>query len=271
MNDKTLFVVAAGLSTRFSGRPKHLVQINDTSVVENTLIMAKRHYRNIWVVLNERADIHIIDATKSIVEALGARVVLIPSGKGDADAVYQALLATKCSEKHVSVCWGDSWFTDEAIFKTAARRLDESKDTKYVFDAMCAFEEDPYGWFDVDLYGNIARCTFMSDLESFKFSRQLRYHDQCFFNIDTEEFTSLYDVYLPEIEQHANEASRRLSSSMFKFSVKYEVSWYKMINWALELPLLPHPIPHSIVTVLEKPMAKSFNTEEDLEELKRNA
>ena len=111
----------------------------------------------------------------------------------------------------------------------------------------------------------------MSDLESFKLSRQLRYHDQCFFNIDTEEFTTLYDVYLPEIEQYANETSRRLSSSMFKLSVKYEVSWYKMINWALELPFLPHPIPYSIVTVLEKPMAKSFNTEEDLEELKRNA
>lgn len=273
MNDKTLFIVAAGLSTRFNGQPKHLAQVNGNSVIVNTLTMAKRHYRDIWVVLNEKANSHIIDMTNGLAKALGVQTLLIPSGKGDADAVYQALLASRCVEKNVSVCWGDSWFTDETIFKTAARRLEESRDEQYVFDAMCAYENGPYGWFDIDRKRQISRCTFVSDLESPVDQSGLKCHDQCFFNINVNNFKRLYDAYLPNIERHVEEFAREAKqlASLFKLVVKYEVSWYKMINWAIEWPLPIDPLPRSIVTLLDQPMAKAFNTLEDLEEIERNA
>ena len=282
MNDKTLFVVAAGLSTRFNGQPKHLAQVNGHSVIVNTLTMAKRHYRDIWVVLNEKANSPIVDMTNGLAKALGVQTLLIPSGKGDADAVYQAIVKSKCFDKHVSVCWGDTWFTDETIFETAARRLDDSRSMPYVFDAMCAYEDHPYGWFDIDKDNQISKCTFVSELAGIDYLEDLydlkkhldkKCHDQCFFNIDVGNFKRLYEAYLPAIEKQAKEMSQLASkmSCMFKLTVKYEVSWYKMVNWALKQPTLADSIPRSIVTVINKAVAKSFNTEEELMEIEKNA
>lgn len=278
--DKTLFIVAAGLSTRFNGQPKYLAKVNDKTVIENTIEMARKHYQSIWVVLNEKLDSNIIDKTIGIIAPLGANAIFIPSGKGDADAVYQALIKSNLKNINASVCWGDAWFTNETIFETAAKRLDESIDEYYVFDAICANEDRPYGWFDVSKYGQICHCTFLSELskrqQKVEASSQLpimKCHDQCFFNINVIDFKRLYNSYLPCIEsqlapivESANKASK-----FFKFTTSYEVSWYKMINWALYWPMQINPLPCSIVTMLAKPMARSFNTLDDLEEIRRNA
>ena len=160
---KTLFIVAAGLSTRFNGRPKHLAKIKGMPNIEHTLQLARSWYNDIYVVVNEKASEETIRDTGNIAVSYGDRQLLIPSGKGDADAVYQALSKVGFNLKHASICWGDAWFKDDKVFEIAAESLNREEYDNIVFDAMCAKEENPYGWFNVSSSGLILDAEFASD------------------------------------------------------------------------------------------------------------
>ena len=268
---KTLFIVAAGLSTRFNGRPKHLAKIKGMSNIEHTLQLARSWYNDIYVVVNEKASEETIRDTGNIAVSYGDRQLLIPSGKGDADAVYQALSKVGFNLKHASICWGDAWFKDDKVFEIAAESLNREEYDNIVFDAMCAKEENPYGWFNVSSSGLILDAEFASD-PNVKALPQGAYavHDQCFFNINVKNFKDLYEKYIKSIELKAKILEQNFASyaSLFKLSLKYEISWYKMINWAKSEYCDPSEIKtHSIATILERPVAMSFNTEEDLEKI----
>lgn len=264
-SDKALFIIAAGLSTRFNGEPKHLAKVKGQTILEHTVELARDYYGKIYVVLNEKANRKSIASTTSIAIGKNAEVVLIPSGKGDADAVYQALEKTHFNEKEASICWGDAWFVDSSIFKEASFGLSAHNNVDYVFNAMCAYEDTPYGWFNLDGY-KITRCTFASDVGG---PIECGVHDQCFFNINVKNFKNLYSKYIKSIEAkvHALEDLTVLDSKAFKIKVSYEVSWYKMINWALSIYNDPLDYSCSIATMLSKPVAMSFNTVEDLEKI----
>lgn len=268
---KTLFIVAAGLSTRFNGRPKHLAKIKGMSNIEHTLQLARSWYNDIYVVVNEKASEETIRDTGNIAVSYGDRQLLIPSGKGDADAVYQALSKVGFNLKHASICWGDAWFKDDKVFEIAAESLNREEYDNIVFDAMCAKEENPYGWFNVSSSGLILDAEFASD-PNVKALPQGAYavHDQCFFNINVKNFKDLYEKYIKSIELKAKILEQNFASyaSLFKLSLKYEISWYKMINWAKSAYCDPSEIKtYSMATILERPVAMSFNTEEDLEKI----
>ena len=268
---KTLFIVAAGLSTRFNGRPKHLAKIKGMPNIEHTLQLARSWYNDIYVVVNEKASEETIRDTGNIAVSYGDRQLLIPSGKGDADAVYQALSKVGFNLKHASICWGDAWFKDDKVFEIAAESLNREEYDNIVFDAMCAKEENPYGWFNVSSSGLILDAEFASD-PNVKALPQGAYavHDQCFFNINVKNFKDLYEKYIKSIELKAKILEQNFASyaSLFKLSLKYEISWYKMINWAKSAYCDPSEIKtYSMATILERPVAMSFNTEEDLEKI----
>ena len=268
---KTLFIVAAGLSTRFNGRPKHLAKIKGISNIEHTLQLARSWYNDIYVVVNEKASEETIRDTGNIAVSYGDRQLLIPSGKGDADAVYQALSKVGFNLKHASICWGDAWFKDDKVFEIASESLNREEYDNIVFDAMCAKEENPYGWFNVSSSGLILDAEFASD-PNVKALPQGAYavHDQCFFNINVKNFKDLYEKYIKSIELKAKTLEQNFASyaSLFKLSLKYEISWYKMINWAKSAYCDPSEIKtYSMATILERPVAMSFNTEEDLEKI----
>ena len=268
---KTLFIVAAGLSTRFNCRPKHLAKIKGMPNIEHTLQLARSWYDDIYVVVNVNASEEAIKETGRIAVSYNARQLLIPSGKGDADAVYQALSKVGFNLKHASICWGDAWFKDGKVFEIASESLDGEEYDNIVFDAMCAQEENPYGWFNVSSSGLILDASFASDT-NVKVLPQGAYavHDQCFFNMNVKNFKDLYEKYILSIELKVKTLEQNFSSyaSLFKLSLKYEISWYKMINWAQSEYCDPSEIKtHSMATILERPVAMSFNTEEDLEKI----
>lgn len=268
---KTLFIVAAGLSIRFNGRPKHLAKIKGMPNIEHTLQLARSWYNDIYVVVNEKASEETIKETSRIAMLYSARQLLIPSGKGDADAVYQALSKVGFNLKQASICWGDAWFKDSKVFETASESLNGEEYDNVVFDAMCAKEENPYGWFNVSSSGIILDAAFASD-PNVEALPQGAYavHDQCFFNINVENFKDLYEKYVPSIELKAKTLEKNFSSyaSLFKLALKYEISWYKMINWAHSIYCDPLEIKtYSIATILDSPVVMSFNTEEDLEKI----
>lgn len=272
---KTLFIVAAGLSTRFNGMPKHLAQVKGESIILNTLKMAKKHYRDIWVVLNQQADKDIVGITRGLADAVGANVVLIPSGKGDADAVYRAVCKVEDCPANVSICWGDAWFKDGTVFAKAAEELEDDTSNE-VFRAFCAMEESPYGWFDLEADGKtIIKASFASStlLPS---QSKMQVHDQCFFNINVKNFKKLFEAYEKSIlakKQSIEHGILADFASNFKLKINYEVSWYMMVNWCLarytnDIDLVSK---RSTVHMLEKPAAMAFNTEEELMEIEKDA
>lgn len=266
MSEKTLFVVAAGLSTRFNGKPKHLAKVKGLSSIENTLMLAHNWYSSIYVVLNEKASKETIEETNAIASTYGAKQILIPSGKGDADAVFQALKKSSIDSKCISVCWGDAWFKNDKVFKTASQALEDEDYSSAVFDAMCSMEEHPYGWFSIDSIGTILKAEFASDpgAESLA-DGAYAVHDQCFFNINASNFKQLYEAYASALESEVAAVKRHLvaTSAEFKMSLKYEISWYKMINWCRRFSTDLH----STATILDEPVAMSFNTKEELEKI----
>ena len=274
---KTLLVIAAGLSTRFGGKPKHLAIIDEETVIENTLSFAKQYYDNIYIAINCQASEQTIETTRNIAKLFDAHVCLISSGKGDADAVYRTLCdIDELNDKNVSVCWGDAIFKDDFVFKTASSALEiNSKNT--TFNAMCAIERNPYGWFDLDTDGTIiSSAVFANDCELKKNDkRKNKVHDQCFFNINVKNFMKLFKAYEKDIKSCYKSLKCDMSeySSSFKFNLNYEISWYKMINWAkCQAEYCDNKIGKpSMVTILNKPVALSFNTLEDLKEIEKHA
>ena len=264
---KTLFIVAAGLSTRFNGKPKHLAKIKGVPSIEHTLRMARTWYNSIYVVLNEKATEETIEDTRAIASMYGARQILIPSGKGDADAVFQSLAKSGNGDSCVSVCWGDAWFKSANVFKTASQALEEKDYSSIVFDAMCAMEESPYGWFTIDSDGTILKAEFASDygVES-PADGAYAAHDQCFFNINVQNFKEEFDQYSGFVDAEVASIEHFIEkcTSTVKLSLKHEISWYKMINWANKMKSSLK----STATVLAEPAALSFNTEEDLEKIR---
>lgn len=267
---KTLFIVSAGLSTRFNGKPKHLAKIKGTPNIEHTLQLARKWYNDIFIALNEKASKESIIDTQNIAKLYDANLVLIPSGKGDADAVYQTLEKLRFNLNNVSVCWGDAWFKNETVFKQASKALDEKTYDDVVFDAMCAMEHNPYGWFNLSASTLILDATFENDINAKNIAKEeYAAHDQCFFNINVKNFKDLYKKYVCSIELKKKilESNFESCASIFKLSLKYEISWYKMINWSNSAYNDPSSHLCSIATILDEPIVMSFNTEEDLEKI----
>ena len=53
MIDK-LYIVAAGVSSRMGGMPKHLCEISNEFVLEHNIMLAEKIFTDIYVVLNEK-------------------------------------------------------------------------------------------------------------------------------------------------------------------------------------------------------------------------
>lgn len=271
---KTLFVIAAGLAVRFNGKPKHLAEVNKVTVLDNTLSLARRWYNDIYVVVNCQVDPNVFKTTQTIALAHGAYINEIPSGRGDADAVYRSLVKANVDDGNVSICWGDAWFKNDAVFERASKSLESDK-SKITFEALCAVEDNPYGWFELeDDAVTIRRATFAND-RSCAAVKVGVVHDQCFFNINVKNFKQLFEAYERSILAEKTEIENDIAShycSLYKFKLNYEVSWYKMINWALMSQQSNSDFHRrrSIVNMLVQPCAMSFNTEEDLMEIEKN-
>ena len=274
MNNKTLFVIAAGLSTRFNGQPKHLAKIKNRYVLENTLALASNYYDLIYVVVNCQADFSTIETTRNIAKAYNANIIEIYSGKGDADAVYRAINSIDVVG-NVSICWGDAWFNTSNIFEIASQSIDIDMSDN-VFNAFCAIEDNPYGWFELETDSKtIKYAAFKNELD-YDIKKDNAIHDQCFFNINVKNFNSLFEAYEKAILVKKNDIETVIKNgnSLFKIAIKYEISWYKMINWEKYIRNNSGNAnfgKSSIVTILDKSNVMSFNTKEDLKEIEKHA
>ena len=63
-----LVIIAAGLSSRMNGMPKHLCKINNTYNIVNTIEKSKYFFDQIYVVLNKKLDDEFKNITQDAIK-----------------------------------------------------------------------------------------------------------------------------------------------------------------------------------------------------------
>jgi len=184
-----LAIFAAGKSSRFGGFPKAFCGLEKIKNVENTICLAKRHFKEIYLVVNKETY------ASGIADGLNANVVSIVTGQGDADSILKAtkLIMDKLEEDTITACWGDAVFLSDEPFKEIAAGMASWSPNSPVL-VGCSIDSNPYAWFDID--GRKIAFSHFKKREENLCERGL--HDQSIFVFDTKILVG----YLERYKQH---------------------------------------------------------------------
>ena len=255
-----LYIIAAGLSSRMGGYPKHLCTIDDngTTNIENTLSLAYTHYDKIVVVLNKMLDPEYTTKTIDIVEKYNAEVKFIESGKGDGHAVYEAVKDEKDYEE-VTCIWGDTYFSDSNIFQSTIH--------SDLLTVVCSKEISPYCYINVSgdflfsdgyAYRTIASMYFKND---YPIKDDEKYfHDQSTFVVNVKEFNKYFSQYIDYCDY---------MTKTFVKSKDIEYSIIKFVNWVVQILKEDFLIKAFILEERKNQLYTiSFNTKEELQKVR---
>lgn len=242
-----LYIIAAGLSSRMGGFPKHLCVV-DTKLgmtnLEHTITLALPLYDKIYVVVNNKLALDAATQTLNIVNKFeNVELKFIESGKGDGHAVYEAIKDE--TEERVTCIWGDTYFKDTNAFT----KVNEAK----LMDVVCANEVSPYCYITTNLFGTqyITGMYFNNDKPINKNDKYL--HDQSVFMINTTNFKKAFFDYMKFCDDIniTYVKTKGIEYSIIKF-----VNWFNKFNVSLT---------KFVPIILDKPCSISFNTPEELE------
>lgn len=258
MGNKKLYIIAAGLSSRMGGYPKHLCVIDNkgTTNIENTLSLACNNYDEIVIVINKMLATEYTVKTIDIAEKYNAKIKFIESGKGDGHAVYEAIKDEQDYEE-VTCIWGDTYFCSSFIF--------ELNISSKLLNVVCANETSPYCYIktknpsDCGLYRNISFMKFKSDYPIKNNEKYL--HDQSTFVINVNEFKQYFTQYMNYCDY---------MTKTFIKSKEIEYSIIKFVNWVVQMLSKTNLIKAYVLPeiILSYPYTISFNTEEELNKIK---
>ena len=252
MKTKKLYIIAAGLSSRMGGYPKHLCVIDNegTTNLEHTLSLATKYYDEIIVVINKVLPVEYILQTMQIINKYNAIVKFIESGKGDGHAVYEGI-KTEIDVECVTCIWGDTYFSD-SIFKTI---VDSKLDTN-LLKVVCTKEISPYCYI-LENNDKIDGIYFKSEKPINENDKYL--HDQSMFIINVDEYIKYFSQYMKYCDY--------ITQSIVK-TKGLEYSIIKFINWCRDIAninISTFVLPEK----LDDKYTISFNTQEELNEVKR--
>ena len=260
-NKSKLYIIAAGLSSRMGGYPKHLCTIDGQGMtnIENTLFLAYMHYDEIVVVLNKNLAKEYAVETTNIAEKYRAKVKFIESGKGDGHAIYEAIKDEKDYDE-VTCVWGDTYFSNIDIF--------QSKIHADLLTVVCAKDISPYcyinvynDWFFSCLYKNtyktIESMYFKSDYPIKENRKYL--HDQSTFVVNVNKFKKYFSQYI----DYCDYTTKTLVKAK-----DLEYSIIKFANWVIQIRKEEHLINAFILKERKnRPYTLSFNTKEELQKV----
>ena len=168
---RTLLIIAAGKASRMDYLPKAAQIVDGRPNLYNTIQNAYDYFEHIVVITsNEHHKLY-----SEIVEDFEDKcnVVSIKSGKGCGHAVLESLEFSSSAES--VVCWGDTYFPNQDIFKFVS-----AADLNSDLVIPVVEEQDPYVWFESeDLAVKCARFSKNGE------KTVKGYHDQSIFLIDT--------------------------------------------------------------------------------------
>ena len=229
-------IIAAGKQSRFkSDVPKALMKFNDKTIVEHNIDILNKYCDNVFIVCSLENNSYFNQFENKII---------IESGKGSGDAIFRAIKTLNfSSDDSCIITWGDAILNEKLVDYSINRFKG------YYCTIPCTFEKHPY----VELGHTIYNKKFV------KFSKYgdnigAGYHDQCLFICNLDELnkylTKFYEKFYNEKEQkyyhkHGNE---------FEFLDVFNDTMYKFI----------------IVEVNSSLRTKTFNTLEELEDIRKN-
>lgn len=236
-----LLFLCSGTSSRFNGKTKALAKLTDKSVIEFNIERLKDLYCSVYVVANEN---NVSEFEKY---NLGASILKIKIGNGDADSLLNALNELHKIEDFknccVTLCWGDTVFYRTDVFEKLIR--DNSKKLQ----VLCALDNDPYAYFDfITDSGNINNARILKSHFKTEKSVNIGLHDKSAFRIPLD---LLYKNLKYFKEQH------------FKYS-NGELKFLKFIDYYSDVL--------DIRCVLcDSDTSASFNTPEELDDVRQLA
>lgn len=252
MKEKTLFIIAAGLSSRMHGMPKHLCNINRETNLEHTLKLSFGYFENIYVVVNEKLNDIFLKKTEDICfQFNNVTPVKIESGKGDLHAIYNAINTIDFINTDIYCIWGDTYFNDYSIFDMMLNQPEMSDNQ--LIGVFCAKEENPYAFIKTYQDTNIIIETgFKTENNN---DNGFQYHDQSAFRINSNIFNRSFELYNENIQNIINDFNK-----FYKLkNIEFEYSIIKFLNWCSG-----KSVANNIVYELEYPVAQSYNTIEEL-------
>lgn len=251
MQTKSLYIIAAGLSSRMNGVPKHLCKIQGVSNLEHTLKLSFGYFDNIFVVVNENLDDVFLKQTEDICfQFNNVTPIKIESGKGDLHAINNALKLINDYESDIYCIWGDTYFYDNSIFSKMLYQ--EKMLNNQLIGVFCAKEINPYAYINVYKDTNVITESGFFIEES---NSVLAYHDQSAFRINGKLFNNYYQKYATSFLDELNNLEKTYKLK----KVEYEYSIIKFINWCAKNSTI-----NNVVYDINEPITQSYNTFEEL-------
>lgn len=244
-------IFAAGKSSRFGGFPKAFCDLGQGKNVENTIALARKHFTDIYLVVNEET------CASGITNGLeGTAVVSIVTGQGDADSILKGLrrIVNKAAPDIVTACWGDAVFL-------SGRPFEEMKKARSAWDPAspvlvgCSRDRDPYAWFDTE-GRKIVRSHFRK-----------REPDQCDAGLhDQSVFTFRTELLLDYLGRYKHHLGLDVYDENTYDATRGEMGLLDAFTWFYGQP----DMAAAEYCELTPGRVLSFNTQEDFDSVKRS-
>jgi len=246
-----LCILASGKSSRFGGYPKAFCKIDNEYVVQRTIDLGKNHYEKTFLIVNRE----IFPAYNNVVK--GCTVFSIETGQGDSHSFLRAarLIKEDCGADRITLCWGDTFYLDDEIFKKASETVVE-KDSVGV--SLSSIDSEPYAWYEPD--EDMIRASHFRAKDGVV---ETGIHDQSVFVFNLPAICSQLETYMQVLglndeEDYINKEVSKEMKLLDSFTFFYE----NRTNSNL-LPMK--------YLLVESGKSHSFNTQEELEIVRKKA
>lgn len=242
-----LLILASGKSSRFGGYPKAFCKIDDTYVAQRTVDLGSSYFDHTYLVINREIYPDYKDAVK------GCKTLAIGTGQGDSHSFLRAarLIKEDCGADKITLCWGDTFYLDDAIFRKASETV---VDKNTVGVSLSSIDPEPYAWYEPD--GDIIKASHFRSKDGIVESG---IHDQSVFVFSLQAICSQLESYMAVLGLNDEE-------DYINKEVSKEMKMLDAFTYFYENGLLP--MKYSLV---ESGRSYSFNTQEELEMVKEKA
>lgn len=240
-------ILASGKSSRFGGFPKAFCKIGDTYVVQKTVDLGLPYFDMTYLVINREIYPDYKDAV------LGCKILPIGTGQGDSHSFLRAarLVKEDCGADRITLCWGDTFYFNDVIFKKAAE-TDLNKFSVGV--SLSSIDPEPYAWYEPD--GDKIKASHFRAKDGVI---ENGIHDQSVFIFNL-------DAICIQLESYMKALGLRDEDDYINKDISKEMKLLDSFTYFYENNLLP--MRYSLV---ESGWSYSFNTKEELEMIRRKA
>lgn len=245
-----LLVLASGKSSRFGGFPKAFCKIDDCYVAQRTVDLGSKYFDKTYLVINKE----IYPDYKDTIN--GCKTLAICTGQGDSHSFLRAarLIKHDCKANRITLCWGDTFYLDDVIFRKAASITDDEM-KGYVGISYSSIDVEPYAWYEPD--GDKIKISHFRNKDGLV---KIGIHDQSIFTFDLDSICEQLEKYMLELGLNDEDdyIDKKVSKEM-KMLDSFTYFYENMCNGLL-------PMKYALV---DPGKSYSFNTSEELEEIRK--